>query len=210
MKIIMICGSPRKDQSSSQFLLEGLEKKLSQNNEIIINQMKDYEDSNKITYDLINADGIILAFPLYVDGIPASFLDTLQNIETAIKENNMHINSKVYVIANNGFYDGKQNNIAIQMIWKWCDKCGLQRGTAIGVGAGGMVKMVPIGQGPSLNLGRALDKLAKDVIDRKSSETMFVEPNFPRFLYKFAAHGNWRASAKKNGLKVGDLRRRLQ
>ncbi len=207
MKIIMICGSPKKEQSTSHFLLQALKDKMNTGNEITINQMKEYRDYNKITYDMINADAIILAFPLYVDGIPASFLDALQNIEKVKKENS---NTFVYPIVNNGFYDAKQNKIAIQMIWKWCDKCGFQKGTGMGVGAGGMIKMAPVGRGPSVNLGRAYEKLIKDILELCSRDTMFIEPNFPRILYKLAAHGNWRASVKKNGLKVGDLRKRLQ
>lgn len=221
MKIIMLCGSPRKEQSTSHFLLHAFKERVTKNNEIIVRQMSEYKDHDKIIEDMNGANAIIVAFPLYVDGIPASLLSVLIEIEKVIKEKvkkvvneenikAKQLNTKVYAIINNGFYDARQNEIAIQMVWKWCEKCGLQKGTAIGVGAGGMIKMAPIGRGPSVNLGRAFDKFAEVILDRNSCDDIYVEPNFPRFLYQIAAHGNWRAAAKRNGLKVGELRRKVK
>ena len=100
---------------------------------------------------------------------------------------------------------GRSNEI----LPKWAEKAGLERGSAIGIGAGEMVKMAPIGHGPSHNLGIAIEQFISDICEQKSRDTIFVEPNFPRILYKAAAHAGWRAQVRKNGLKVSDIRRKV-
>lgn len=207
MKILMICGSPRGEDSTSNYMLQIVEEKLQNIEDNRIRIIYDYKEVETVKSDLLDASIILIAFPLYVDGIPASFLDVLQKMEEAVKDEKPK--GRVYALVNNGFYDAKQNNIAIDMIWKWCDKCGFDKGYAIGVGAGGIIRASSMGVGPNINLGRALNQLIKDMYDETKKETIYVEPNFPRSLYKLAAHVNWRKTAKANGLKVKELRRKL-
>lgn len=209
MKILMICGSPRPQKSTSQYLLNALKERLDQKNEVLIYQAVGAKSNGEqaILENIEDTSVIVLAFPLYVDGIPGSLLRMMNNIEAQIKEHK--IDCKLYVIANNGFYDARQNTIAIDMAWKWCEKCGMKKGRAIGVGAGEMVQAAPLGAGPSKNLGGVIEQLTEDISSRNSGETIFVEPNFPRFLYKMAAHSGWHRSAKKNGLKIADIKKQM-
>lgn len=208
MKILMICGSPRRKNSTSQYLLQGLKEKISDGNEILMaNVAESYDKTVEIIVNNIaDTKAIVLAFPLYVDGIPSNFLEVLINTEKVIK--GKKTDCKVYAIINNGFYDARQNGIAIDMILKWCEKSGMKMGYAIGVGAGEMVQEAPLGHGPATNLGKVIDQLSVDILKGKSGETIFVEPNFPRFLYKIAAHFSWRKQAKGNGLKSSDIKKR--
>lgn len=200
MKILMICGSPRRKNSTSQYLLQALAGKLKEDAEVVLCQMAD----PNIAENIEDSQAVIAAFPLYVDGIPAGFLEALKNAEAAIKQK--RVSAKAYVIVNNGFYDAVQNEIAIHMFWKWCEKCGLEKGCALGVGAGEMVQMAPLGHGPSANLGRAVDRLAEDIRQGSSRETVYIEPNFPRFLYKMSGNITWKQKIRKNGLKVSDIK----
>jgi hypothetical protein len=72
-------------------------------------------------------------------------------------------------------------------------------------------------------LGAALDALAKDISkqtaakdapervaakdapERAAADDYTFEPNFPRFLYKAAAHHTWRRAARKRGLSIKRL-----
>lgn len=207
MKILMICGSPRPQKSTSQYLLNALKEKLDAENEILVCHVSGVNSNvEQVVLDNIeDAKVMVLAFPLYVDGIPGSLLKVLSNIESRIKE--YKFDCKLYIMVNNGFYDVKQNSIAIDMVWKWCEKCGLKKGRALGVGAGEMVQMAPLGVGPSKDLGGVMEQLTDDIRSISSGEKVFVEPNFPRFLYKAAAHSGWRKSAAKNGLKPADIKK---
>lgn len=209
MKIIMVCGSPRPQKSTSQYLLDALKERLDSEHEVIMCHaaMRNGSAEQLILENMKDTKAMVLAFPLYVDGIPGSLLHTMKNIEQQLKE--VRSDCKVYVLVNNGFYDARQNAIAIDMVWNWCKRSGLEKGRAVGLGAGEMAQVTPLGVGPSRNLGSLIEQLSKDIRGRNSKETLFVEPNFPKLLYKMAAHRGWRKSIKKNGLKVADIRLKL-
>lgn len=205
MKIIMINGSPRRKDSNSMYLLDGLASRIKDKSDIKIFNMSNDDDKGMVAGTIDDNDIIVVAFPLYVDSIPSNMLGVLRDIE--LKISGKRKNVKVYAIVNNGFYDAAQNSIAVDMIWKWCERCRFEKGCAVAVGAGEMLRAAPLGHGPSTNAGNALDKLADNIKNRNFADSIFVEPNFPRPLYRFAAHVGWRKQAKKNGLKVKDIKR---
>lgn len=114
----------------------------------------------------------------------------------------------VYSLVNCGFYEGHQNELAIEMMENWCAKAGLKWGQGIGIGVGGMLpslKRIPMGHGPKKNLQKAFKQLANNILKCTSEENIFITANFPRVLYKLAAEMGWRQSIKANGLKRKDL-----
>lgn len=110
---------------------------------------------------------------------------------------------------NNGFYEGKQNHIAIQQMKLWCCDNGFVWGQGIGCGAGEMLpflKKVPLGHGPTKNLGDALEAFAININRRGTGEELYINPNWPRFMWKYQANRMyWIPKAKKNGLKKKDI-----
>jgi hypothetical protein len=211
MKIAMINGSPKLGNSNSGFLLNELEKKLGTRHEII-----HYSSSNPLTDEqyigLCSIDSLIMAFPLYDDGIPSNLFKMLVTLEEYMK-NNRKKEIYVYIMVNNGFYEGQQNHIAFEIIKNWCIRCGLHFGQGIGQGAGEMidfVKNVPLGFGPLKNMGRALQIFADNIHSHSTDEPILTSPNFPRFGWRFVAtHFFWNTNAKKNGLNKKDIIRKL-
>lgn len=206
MNAVLLCGSPRGRSSNSAFLLDALEGKLAGRVEIERCQaVARPSEKNERTAELVAAcDALAIAFPLYVDGIPASLYEVLDRIGERVRA--AGATPRLYVVANNGFYDARQNALAIEMLWTWGDACGLTRGRGVAVGAGEMAQAAPMGKGPSTNLGRAFDELADDIALGRGGETRFAEPNFPRVLYRLSAHHMWRQQAKANGLQAADLK----
>ena len=109
-------------------------------------------------------------------------------LEENFKDNLKGVN--VYVIANCGFYEGKQNKIALNIMKCWCKKMNIKLAQGIGIGAGEMMgglRNVPMGKGPNTNLGLALDNLAKNINENKSGDDIFTTPSmFPRFAFRLA------------------------
>lgn len=206
MKIVMICGSPRPKNSTSLYLLNAVKEKLENSNEICVYHALNKSVLKPLLENLPGSNALVIACPLYVDSIPSNLLEVLAGLEEAGRRKLE--NTKLYLLVNNGFYDAAQNGIAIDMLWDWCDKCGLQRGCAVGIGAGEMVQAMPLGKGPMNRLGKAVVQLAHDIQAGNSRETVFIEPNFPRVLYRMAGHIGWRKHAKRNGLKASELRRK--
>ena len=193
MKIMMIDGSPKVSKSNSEYFL---------------NILSDFIESKDIVIKEINTiDTLVFAFPLYVDSLPSHVLEFLIMLEENFKDNLKGVN--VYVIVNCGFYEGKQNKIALNIMKCWCKKMNIKWAQGIGIGAGEMMgglRNVPMGKGPNTNLGLALDNLAKNINENKSGDDIFTTPSmFPRFAFRLAANRFWISKANRNGLKKRDL-----
>lgn len=206
MKIMMIDGSPKVSKSNSEYFLNILSDFI-ESKDIVkykLSKKVDYED---IIKEINTIDTLVFAFPLYVDSLPSHVLEFLIMLEENFKDNLKGVN--VYVIANCGFYEGKQNKIALNIMKCWCKKMNIKWAQGIGIGAGEMMgglRNVPMGKGPNTNLGLALDNLAKNINENKSGDDIFTTPSmFPRFAFRFAANRFWISKANRNGLKKRDL-----
>lgn len=208
MKIALINASPKIRESASGCALHAL-KTFLDNNDTIISEYSFNKPqlSAEDIEPLAACNALVFAFPLYVDGVPSHLLNCLIQLETffsTIKDKDI----LVYSIVNNGFYEGRQNALAIEIMENWSIKAGLKWGQGLGIGAGGMLPMlknVPIGQGPMKSLGTALKQLAHNILRSTSEDSHYITANFPRLLYKLGAEMGWRQTIKANGLKSKDL-----
>ena len=119
MRVAFINGSPRKSNSISLKLLRALEERLPG---CEISRGWDTP-----------GEAIVIAFPLYVDSLPSNLLRELEAHETGLPPG-----TPVYALANNGFYEGEQNAIAIAILRNWSLRAGLAWGQGAGLG-GAMV-----------------------------------------------------------------------
>lgn len=211
LKIAMINGSPKAKDSASEAALQALRTFVSDgplsDSQVAEFDFRKPQLSVEQMEQLEGQDIWVLAFPLYVDGIPSHVLNCMAQLENYFKAKPKP-KVTVYCLVNCGFYEGEQCGLALEMVENWCVKSGWQWGQGVGIGAGGMlpaVKNVPVGRGPKKNLGKALETLAGNMVSRSGGGNIFITANFPRFAYKFAAEMSWRQMVKANGLKVGDL-----
>jgi len=202
MKILYLNGSPKSGTSASGLLINGLCRRLDSKSEYTILSVMGL-CKQEFLAQLSDKDAMVVAFPLYVDGIPSHLLRFLYEIKNEITPINPKL--MVYAIANNGFYEGEQNALALSMMQHFCTAANIRWGQGLGVGAGGMINAAPIGAGPLKSIGTALDTLAGNIKGKLAGDNFFTQPNFPKFLYKLGGHFNWRNAAKKNGLKRKDL-----
>jgi len=211
MKINLINGSQKTGESNSGIILDNLNELIKNKHEVKMHISGTKLFSEEVFEEIISGEAIVLAFSLFGDSIPSHTLKMLIELENTIKQEKVD-NLIMYTVVNNGFYEGKQNHIAIEMIKNWCERSGVKFGGGIGQGAGEMVghtKQYPINKGPFNNLGRALQKMAENIEQKKSMEIMYLSPYFPRFLWKFMATRYWHSVAKKNGISKKDIRKKL-
>lgn len=206
MKITLINGSPKQKDSASETILSILKVYLSQPvNEY--NWNKTVVSENEV-WNVAESDVLVLAFPLYVDSIPSHLLRCMVQVEEFLKSHPTDKKPMVYVILNNGFFEGKQNIPAIEVMEHWSRRCGFIFGQGIGIGGGGMInyiKSVPNEHGPKRNIGLALKEMSENILQEKTGNTHVLEPNYPALAYKLQAEYGWRMMGKKNGLKRGAL-----
>lgn len=212
MKIAMINGSPKLGKSNSANFLKILEPMISGEHKIVHYNINKKPLTSEQYSDLCHMDTLIFAFPLYIDAIPAhlfKMLTVLEEYMKAKREKEIY----VYAIINNGFYEGRQNRIGMEILKNWCLRSGLHFGQGVGQGAGEMmnfVEKVPLGHGPLKNLGKAMESLANSINSRGDGEMILFSPNFPRLGWKImGTHFFWNATAKKNGLRKKDIMKKL-
>ena len=205
MRILLINGSPKNSNSSSELMMNELSKQLGESNEYITINTSGL--SKKIFLDMFTGvDTAVFIFPLYVDGIPSHLLRLLYESSDELRD--ISPNVVVYAIANNGFYEGEQNALALNMIRHFCDAAGVKWGQGLGIGGGGMLGVSQIGVGPLKDIGIALSNFAANINKNKSGDNVFTHPNFPKLLYKIGAHFNFIQMAKKNGVNRKALYKR--
>ena len=212
MKISMISGSQKTNESNSEILLNKLSDILKEKHDIKLFKSGIKLFTNETFKEIISQDVIVLAFPLYGDSIPSHTLKMLAELEKIIKQEKAN-QLIIYAIINNGFYEGKQNHIAFEVIKHWCDHCGIQFGGGIGQGAGEMLAILrnlPIEKSPFNNLLRSMQSLAKKIELKEPFETVYLSPYFPKFLWKIMGTRFWKNMALKNGIKKKDMYKRLQ
>ena len=207
MKISIINGSPKVGKSNSEILGNYI-LSLLKDNEIKKYYSISFRLNNENKNEIYNSDVLIFLFPLYVDGIPSNLLKLLVEFE---KEKVVNPATRVYCVVNNGFYEGKQNRLAILQIKNWCEKIKARWGQGIGVGAGELLpylKKCKLEQGPLKNLGKALEKFSINILTLKNDKDIYINPNWLKSLYFFQATISWILKGRKNNLRVRELFRK--
>ena len=140
MKTIFINGSPKKRFCASSYFL--FLQRLFVGGEKVNEHLCTKGDYQRILDRLPGADAVVFGLPLYVDGVPSHVLGFLEEMERFCKEKALHL--KVYVIANNGFIEGKQNEPLMQVMEHFCQRAGLTWGGGVGIGGGVMLNVTRI------------------------------------------------------------------
>ena len=140
MKTIFINGSPKKRFCASSYFL--FLQRLFVGGEKVNEHLCTKGDYQRILDRLPGADAVVFGLPLYVDGVPSHVLGFLEEMERFCQEKALHL--KVYVIANNGFIEGKQNEPLIQVMEHFCQRAGLTWGGGVGIGGGVMLNVTRI------------------------------------------------------------------
>ena len=140
MKTVFINCSPKKRLSASGFIagftgvfVRG--KKLSE-------KLCTKGDYSRVLEAVCGADNVVFSMPLYVDGVPSHVLPFLKEMESFCRENGSSFN--VYVIANNGFIEGKQNEPLMQVMENFCERSGNRWCGGLGIGGGVMMNVLRI------------------------------------------------------------------
>ena len=140
MKTVFINGSPKKRFCASAYFL--FLQRLFVGGKKVTLKLRTPADHEPILEELDDAQAVVFALPLYVDGIPSHVLRFLERMEAYCKEKGLHL--AVYCIANNGFIEGKQNEPLMQQFENFCARAGLVWGGGVGIGGGVMLNVTRI------------------------------------------------------------------
>lgn len=199
MNICLINGSPRPKGGVSGRILAALAQNLGTEH-----HYTRYDAAAGTSAGFIEAlcgsEVIVMAFPLYADGIPAHLLRLLTAAETSIS--GAAKGAVLYVAVNNGFYEASQNVLALSMARLFGEKAGLVWGQGIAIGGGGMLESIPLTSPLMVSIRIALSKLADSIRSKSTVESLLTQPSIPRRFYFMGANMNWRKLAKQNGVSL--------
>ena len=136
-KTVLINCSPKKKLSVSGFIMRCVGLMLRGKKEYL--HLRTPADHPAILEALREAGQVVFVAPLYVDGVPSHMLPLMKKMEQFCRDNGLKL--KVYVIANNGFIEGKQNEPLMQVMENFCARGGLEWCGGIGIGGGVMLNV---------------------------------------------------------------------
>ena len=150
--------------------------------------------------ELAGCDAVVLGYSLYVDALPSGLVDLL-----VCARDELAAGTRVYALANMGFYEPEQIVPSFSVIENFCAAAGARWSGGVAVGAGGMV--LPVAQTPRMGMMRrsvseAIDRLIMAVLAGTDAGAIEARPPVPRFAYKLAAEARWRRLAREHGAAI--------
>jgi multimeric flavodoxin WrbA len=209
-KVALLVGSPRMAKSSSAalggYLLQQLEAKgVATETHQIYHAIHDERKRDAMLKAIDNADLCILAFPLYIDSIPAPVLTLMRTIHE--RRAGLPPKGAFAAIANCGFIESTQNESALGSCAAFAKAAGLRWMGSITIGGGeGLVHGRPLAElgGPVTPFKKALDRVAAAFAAGKpvpeEARQQLAKPFIPAWLYRFVGSRNWEKQARTNGV----------
>ncbi|MBR5232234.1 MAG: hypothetical protein IKW00_08350 [Clostridia bacterium] len=140
MKTIFVNCSPKKKMSVSGYL--NTLAALGIKGEKVKEQVRNKGDHERVLSQIKEAEAVVFSMPLFVDSVPSHIMNFLADMEAFCLEKGLA--PKVYVIANNGFIEGRQNKALMQVMQNFCKRSHLPFGGGIAVGGGVMLNVTRI------------------------------------------------------------------
>jgi len=210
--ILLLVGSPKNSSSTSASLGDYLTLRLEElgrsiEKEYIYKLIRKDEGQKKILSMVDNADLIILAFPLYVDCLPAGVIETLELIANHRKSLNNPKKIGFVVLINCGFPEAEQNNTAIAICKIFAREVGFEWKGALSLGMGGAIGAIPLEErgGMVRNLKKGYNLAAQALAEGKYIPEEAIELVAKRFipitLYTKIGNLSWNKQAKRFGAR---------
>jgi len=139
MKVLFLNASPKRRFSASQYFLD-LVRILMVGCETKAIKLSGPKVYHEIFSYFKMIDALVMALPLYVDGVPSHVLKFLIEAEKFCKDNNCHF--RLYIISNCGFFEGRQCKNELVIMRSFCNAAGLQWGSGLGIGGGEMLSFL--------------------------------------------------------------------
>jgi multimeric flavodoxin WrbA len=210
-RALLLVGSPRTRKSSSNslgsYLFDQLGQQSIQTETIYLHTVLRSPEKMKALFAAVEAaDLVLLAFPLYVDSLPAPVIEALERIAAQRAE---HPTRKLFAaIANCGFPEAHHNTPALAICETFARQAGFEWAGGLALGAGeGLVHGAPLttASGPAIPIKKALDLaaagLARGEQIPQAAIDLLAKPIIPGWLYRMLGGFGWKQQAKGWGVE---------
>ena len=210
--VLLLVGSPKSASSTSNslgdYLISCLEKLgLTVGKEYIYKLVRKEEGQKKLLTKVEEASTIILAFPLYVDCLPAGVIKALELIADHRKSKSDREKQGFAIIINCGFPETQHNNTAVSICKIFSREVGFEWKGALSLGMGGAIggRSLEERGGMVRKVIKGLDLAAQALAEGKDIPDEATEPFGKKFipltLYTKMGNLGWNRQAKKYGAR---------
>jgi multimeric flavodoxin WrbA len=215
---LLLVGSPRTKKSTSHSLGSYLFEQFGTHNiptkTIHIHTSIRSSERMKTLLEAVDAaDLVVLAFPLYVDSLPAPTIEALERIAAQrashLGTNPQQTHRQLFAaISNCGFPEAHHNATALAICANFAWRAGFNWGGSLALGAGeGMIHGTPLNEldGRVIPLKKALDLAAKALSQGmaipQEAQDLLAKPFVPSWMYRWMGIYGWRQQAKQYGME---------
>src|SRR5574341_54563 len=210
-RAVLLVGSPRTRKSSSAslggYLMEQLAARGVGTETIqIYTSLNSPERMRSMLKAIDDADLIVLAFPLYVDSLPAPATAALERIAAHRAEK--HTDQRFAAIANCGFPESTHNATALAICETFAQQAGFFWAGALALGGGqGLVHGTPLNEldGRAIPLKKSLEIAAEALAAGNSipqaAKDLMAKPAIPGWMYLLVGAYGWKQQAKQYGME---------
>jgi hypothetical protein len=203
---LLLVGSPRTPSNSEalgQYLLDRLAEAGLTTSSLRIPLRPTPQATEKLIAQTDQADLLILAFPLYVDSLPASVIRAAEQIAQHRGSTDSPKAQRLVAIVNCGFPEAAHTELALAMCRRFAAAAGLDWAAGLGVGGGEMLgrKSLQDAGGAVRSFRKALDEIAAEITRGDPAVAdRFVQPPIPAWLYRWGATRYWKRQAREHGV----------
>jgi multimeric flavodoxin WrbA len=211
-RVVLLVGSPRTRKSTSYSLGGYLVERMTHLASIQVETIHLYtvlrskEKMRGLMEAVDAADVILLAFPLYVDSLPAPVIEAMERI-TVHRHEAMEDRPALFAAnANCGFPEAAHCETALAICEVFARQAGFTWAGYLALGAGeGLVHGAQLAgaSGPAVVIRQALDMAAAALAEGRgipaSVAAVLAKPIIPRWAYRIMGSVGWKLQAKKFG-----------
>ena len=152
------------------------------------------------------SDLLTLAFPLYVDTLPAVLIRTLEDIADDPDLKVASQKPRLVSIVNSGFPESEQNDTALAICRQFALETGFEWAGGLQLGAGEAISGRPLSavKGLARNVIKALQLSAEALAAGRpvpdKARKLMAKPLLPTWLYCLIGERQWRQDAKRHGV----------
>jgi hypothetical protein len=205
-------GSPKPGRSSSLALGEYLLDELARRgwDSETVNLRRVMSDPDRLRTAAGGCELLILAYPLYVFGLPAPLVLALERLAEAPRDHDGAeagaAAPRLVGIVNCGFPEHAHNDLSIEMCRLFAAQAGWHWSGALSLGGGGVLNGGPLRErGPVARSVRRALELAAEALDDgrdipEEAVHLMAKPMVPLRIYRWLTNYGWRRLARSNGV----------
>lgn len=208
-RALLLVGSPRTDKSTSNslggYLFERLSAQSIQTETIYPHTILRSPARMQALFDAVDAaDLVTLAFPLYIDSLPAPVIEVLERIAAHRKGRETRL-QLFTAIANSGFPEAHHNTTALAICETFARQAGFEWAGSLALGGGEMISGLPLSQcgGKTIRIRKSLELAAAALLQGQAipqaARELMGKAVIPHWAYRMIGGFGWKKRAKGYG-----------